>query len=185
MLAQLRSTRYALAVERVASATTSFADALHQEYFTSAKRIADLLPPSARNLCRTFLVRFPIESLKVILRTAGNAPDRPRLSRLLGPFVDSDLPLGRLIDAATIHDVVEALSQTAYAEPLRAALRSHPQDEGSRSALLFHMELALDRWFFERLWLTCRSMPTADSRIARRLIGVFADVTNILWARRL
>lgn len=185
MLAELRSTRYARTVELAAAATTSFADALHQEYFASAERIADLLPPSARHLCHTFLVRLPIESLKVILRTAGNTPDRPRLSRLLGPLVDSDLPIERLIDAATIHDVVEALSQTAYAEPLRAVIRRASPDHGSTSALLFHMELALDRWFFERVWLACRSMPRADSRLARRLIGTFADVSNILWARRL
>jgi vacuolar-type H+-ATPase subunit C/Vma6 len=185
MLAQLRATRYGGAVQRVASTTASFADALHQDYFASAKRIGDLQPRAARNLCRIFLDRFTIDSLKVILRTAGNTPDRPRLSRVLGPFVDSDLPLERLIDAATIRDVVEALWETAYAEPLRAVIRRLSPDEGSSSALLFHMELALDRWFFERLWLACRNMPTADSRIARRLLGAFADVTNILWARRL
>jgi V/A-type H+-transporting ATPase subunit C len=68
---------------------------------------------------------------------------------------------------------------------LRAVIRRVSSDKGSASSLLFHMELALDRWFFERVWVACRSMPTTDSRIACRLLGAYADVSNILWARRL
>jgi V/A-type H+-transporting ATPase subunit C len=185
MLAELGTTNYARAATIVATATTSFADALRQDYLGSAERAIRLFPRPARRLCRAFLVRFTIDSLKVILRTAGSRLARPRLSALLGPLTDPALPLERLIGAVTVQEVVEALSETPYGEALRTSARRAAPSEARSSAPLFETELTLERWFFDRLWLAARNLPAADSPGALRLVGTLADVTNVLWAERL
>jgi len=185
MLGELRATRYAQAAETSAAAAISFADALRDDYLSSAERTIRLFPRPARQLCRAFLARFTIDSLEVILRTAGSRLARPRPSGLVGSFVDPNLPLERLIGAATVREVVDALSETPYGEPLRALAGRVPPGEARLSPPLFEMELGLERWFFERLWLAAKSLPAVDSPVALRLVGALADLTNVLWAERL
>jgi V/A-type H+-transporting ATPase subunit C len=181
VLAYLRTTAYRREIGETGEEPSSFALPLYNHFLSMAEKVTALLPRSAQDLCRTFLTRFEIEALKVFLRAAGEQTERAHLLSLLHPLAaTSSLPLDRLLEAKSVHEIAEALTGTPYAEPVQGGVENLPSPRS-----LFSLEVRLDRWFLARLFASSAPFSGQERRIVRRLLGILADVTNILWSQRL
>ncbi len=183
MLAYLRSTARGGAIAEDSWRAVSFAIALYEHYLSEAAKIIALFPLTVQELCRAFLLRFEIESLKVILRAAGQQIDATALMLMLRPLpAATALPVDRLAAARSVDEIAEALVGTPFAQPLQEGLGAS-SSEAAQS--LFAVETRLDRWFFTQLFAAAAPLSGRERALVRRLLGSIADVTNILWAQRL
>ena len=181
MRTYLRTTAYGRAIGETGQEPAPRALPLSAHFLSSAEKVIAVLPRPAQDLCRTFLIRFDIEALKVFLRAAGEQIERAPLVSLLPPLpAASSLPLARLLAAKSVYEIVEALAGTPYAEPVQEGVQ-----EFSSPRSLFSLEVRLDRWFLARLFTSSALFSGWERTVVQRLLGTLADVTNILWSQRL
>jgi V/A-type H+-transporting ATPase subunit C len=125
-----------------------------------------------------FLERYDGERLKVLLRYwhrgAGNG------ERFSGEKILYDFPVTAILSAGTLNDVIALLEATPFQKVLAEALSEY-QD----TKTLFPLELAIDRFVFNRLWNATEFLRKNDRRIARRLLGIEIDLRNIDWIGRM
>ncbi len=186
MMAALRTTAYAPALR---AADVNFATAVRRFRLSKAERLVATLPAGALGLCRTFLSRFELEALKVILRAivAGTEP-RKTLSTLQPMPARSALPIERLLAAKTLEDAAKTLAGTPYAAPVKEGLeRAAEEAAGAKKApwTLSEVEAHLDRSFLIRMARASDAFSGEENRIVGRLLGVLIDAINVLWTERL
>src|SRR6266540_7457365 len=144
----LRTTAYGKAIGETGQEPAPRALSLSAHFLFTAEKVIAVLPRPAQGLCRTFLIRFDIEALKVFLRAAGEQIERAHLVSLLPPLpAASSLPLAHLLAAKSVYEIAEALAGTPYAEPVQEGVQ-----ELSSPRSLFSLEVRLDRWFLARLF---------------------------------
>jgi vacuolar-type H+-ATPase subunit C/Vma6 len=186
MMAALRTTAYAPALR---AADPGFATAVRGFRLSRAERLVGALPADALALCRTFLSRFELEALKVILRAVVSGAERRRTLSMLQPMpAHPVLPIKRLLAARTLEDAARALAGTPYAAPLTEGLKSATdQAVGARNAPspLSEVEAHLDRLFLTRMARASDAFSGEERTIVRRLVGLLIDVNNVLWTERL
>ncbi len=186
IVAALNTTAYAPALQ---AGTAAFAVAVSEWRRSKAERLVALLPKHARTLCQTFLSRFEIDELKVILRAVASGTDRRKVLSMLRPPAGTFLPVENLLAAKTLEEAASVLAGTPYAEPVAKGLQNAAVSEIARSdraaAPLTAVEIEIDRWFLSRLAAASTIFSGHEARIVRRLIGVVIDVNNVLWTERL
>lgn len=185
MMAALRTTAYGPALR---TADVSFATAVRRFRLSKAERLIRALPPGALALCRTFLSRFELEALKVILRALVSGTERRRTLSMLQPMpARSVLPIEGLLAARTLEEAAKTLAGTPYAEPLTEGLKSAAEEAvGTNNAPpLSEVEAHLDRSFLIRMSRASDMFAGEERAILRRLLGVLIDVINVLWTQRL
>ena len=122
MVAALNTTAYAAALQ---PRTAAFTLALREWRRSKAERLVALLPTDARTLCRTFLSRFELDELKVILRAIASGTNRRKVLSMLRPLpASSFLSIENLLAAKTLEDAARLLAETPYAEPVAKGLQS-------------------------------------------------------------
>lgn len=127
--------------------------------------------------------RYEVESLKACLRVWFDRAIRGRDTGTAGGYlyrgrVHHDLEIDRILAAANVDELVAALAGC----PCAATVAAHA---GAISAgSLFEAEVALDRFFFERLLAAAAALPPVDRAIAERMIGVEIDLLNAAWMVR-
>ncbi len=186
MTAALGTTAYATALR---AETAGFATAVRQFRLDTAERLVALLPARARTLCRTFLSRFELEALKVILRAVVSGADRRQVLSMLRPLPPrSVLPVENLLAAKTLEDASRALAETPYAAPVAETLKADESETArpkQAHVLLSEIEARLDRWFLSRVVDAGAAFSGGEAGIVLRLVGVLSDVSNVLWTERL
>lgn len=181
MLAHLRTTVYERAVSETREEPSSFAFALYEHFLRRSEKIIAVLPRSAQGLCRNFLLRFEIESLKVFLRAAVKQTEQTCFLSLLYPLpAASSLRFDLLLEAKGLDGISAALNGTPYARPVQEEIK-----QLGSAPLLFPLEMRLDRWFLMRLYNSAATFSGQERKVIERLLGTLTDVTNILWAQRL
>jgi V/A-type H+-transporting ATPase subunit C len=94
--------------------------------------------------------------------------------------IHNDLPLDRLIGAATFEEVVALLRSTPYRDAVSSGAGMVAEEDS-----LFAVEMALDRFFYRQLMQAASRLDKRDREIAERLIGIEIDVENTSWIVRL
>ncbi len=128
--------------------------------------------------------RFEVENLKHALRLWFDSRVRGRridaaVGYLLRDRVHRELPLDRIVNAASLEETAEALAGTPYGEPVGAQAA-----EVARVQSLFPVEIALDHLFYRQLLAAVGGLGPRDREIARRMIGAEIDLANINWLIR-
>jgi V/A-type H+-transporting ATPase subunit C len=128
-----------------------------------------------------YLRKFDAWNVKTVLRgvysDAGRTEVEDDLIRA-GEFTEERL--GRLLDAATIEEVVEALRGTMFHGPLEAAL-----DEYEESGVLVPLENAVDRAFYGRLLEGLPEEPDRATGLYIEFLRAEIDFRNLRNAFRL
>ena len=127
---------------------------------------------AARTL-EVLLHRYEAERFKAFLRQWQK--DRSHIA-ILRDFIQYPLDWDRLFAAETL----EALAVCAgpFREPIESVL------DDFKIHGLFVVELAIDKDVFARFEKTIESLGYFDRKIARRLLGVEADLKNLDWIGR-
>lgn len=125
-----------------------------------------------------FLERHEGERLKVLLRYwhrgAGNG------ERIFGEKILYDFPVTAILSAGSLKEIVALLEGIPFHKVLAETL---PEYQDTKT--LFPLELAIDRFVFNRLWNATEFLRKNDRRIARRLLGVEIDLRNLDWIGRM
>jgi V/A-type H+-transporting ATPase subunit C len=181
----LMGTDYAadLEAELVHGRTAAVIDgALKDNMVRAYRKVLSFLHPSARTLLSTLLGRWDVFNIKTILRGVHNEVPLEEIKK-------SFFPAGYLseadLEALTQFDEVGAVINTmamwglVYAAPLRKAFPDYTKDND-----LAPLELALDQQY--AAWASSRLVGgSADVDIARRILGMQIDTSNLVMVFRL
>jgi V/A-type H+-transporting ATPase subunit C len=157
-------------------------DALKANMVRAYRKVFTFLHPQARKLISTLLGRWDVFNIKTILRGAHNRVSLDEVKASFFPagyMGEEELEsLARLDDVRVVIDTM-ATWGLVYAAPLRKAYPEYAKDNN-----LAPLELALDRQYAE--WAASRvEGDSADAVVARRVLGMQMDTSNIVMVFRL
>jgi V/A-type H+-transporting ATPase subunit C len=185
VIKELMDTVYAgdLETELVRGRTAAVVDdALKDNMVRAYQKVISFVHPEGRRILSTLLGRWDVFNVKTLLRGAHNhvSLDETKMSFFPAGYLDSDEleALARLDDVRAEIDTM-AMWGLPYAPPLR---REYP--EYSRTNDLAPLELALDVQYAE--WAASRlTGDTLDVDVARRILGMQIDTSNLVMVFRL
>lgn len=152
---------------------------LRGEVAGAASALIRFLPRGSRDLVIWYHRRFEIENLKTVLRAVHYhlPPSRPRASLI--PLQSARWRWETLVEAASISAVVEQIRESPYARPLENAMERYRQE-----GRLFHLEIAVDLFYFQKLVKLIQAQGGNDKADARQFLGRWIAIQNLLWAYR-
>ncbi len=144
----------------------------------ASRALGRYLPRSSRELLAWYNRRFEIENLKTVLRIVHYRLD-PKLAATSLISLDSRRRWETLMEAGSAGAVIDQLRDSIYVRPLANAMERYQQEHR-----LFHLEIALDLFYFQRLVQLIESQRGKDAAGARRFLGRSIEIQNLLWAYR-
>lgn len=185
IIKELMGTEYGpyLESELVHGRTAAVVDeALKNNMVRTYRKVLGFVHPQARKLLSTLLGRWDVFNIKTVLRGAHNhVPfDEVKESFFPAGYLGSGEleALAKLDDVRTVIDTM-AMWKLVYATPLRGAFPDY-----SSSNDLAPLELALDLQY--AAWASSRLVgQKADVEIARRILGMQIDTSNLVMVFRL
>jgi len=126
--------------------------------------------------------RFEAENLKVLLRALFSGRGKQAVSHLLYPLGKlSALPWDDLWACNNPAEIADLLIRTPFGQALRHAIPQY-----NVQGRLFPLEMALDLSCFQRLKQAISGLRSrSDRKAAKRILGPYVDILNILWVIRL
>ena len=123
-----------------------------------------------------FLERYEGERLKAVLRCWHS---QEKLDPVYYSRIRNTLPVDAILAAKSIEEVLFHLGESVFRKPVEENLLKYKDRK-----TLFPLELAIDRYVFQRLFDCMKTFDRQDKVIARRLIGVEIDIKNLDWIGR-
>lgn len=155
---------------------------LKLKYINDYKKLMRFSSGNQKAFINLLYLKMEIENIKLLLRIfeAGNA-DPSVLEESL-PFLSryDDLDIPKLALSKSLEEFLAGLKGTDYAEVLR------PYASMNQDTRLFHLEMALDLYYFRRVQdLSSELLYGNDKQIAMEFNGIEIDVFNIFWIYRI
>lgn len=152
---------------------------LRGEIADAGSTICRFLPRGSRELVAWYNRRFEIENLKTVLRAVHYGTDRPRALASLIPLRATRWRWGALLEAGSVSAVIEQIHGSPFARPLEHALERYQKEQR-----LFYLEIAVDLFYFQKLVRLIEMQRGQAAADARRFLGRWIAVQNLLWAYR-
>ena len=152
---------------------------LRGEVAAAARALVRFLPRSSGELVAWYNQRLEIENLKTVLRAVHYHVEKPRALASLIPLRATRWRWEALLEAGSIVAVIDQIRDSPYAVPLQNAMERYQQEQR-----LFFLEVALDLFYFQKLVRLIESQTGKDAADARRFLGRWIAVQNLLWAYR-
>jgi len=161
--------------------------ALKKRLAESSQSIIRTSPLQAHRILAQLYRYFEVNNLKALLRGVGVAAARPgagpvwdQVRELLFPTESMTvLPAQAMAESGSVAAAVEVLRGTAYYETLAFALKRSTAEQS-----LFPLEVALDLFYWRRVWQEARRLRGEDQAQAVRVVGSLVDTNNLMWAIR-
>jgi V/A-type H+-transporting ATPase subunit C len=152
---------------------------LRGEIAAAGRALVRFLPRKSRELVAWYIQRFEIENLKTVLRALHYQVDRRCALAVLIPLRSTRRRWEALLEAGSVDTVVDQLRESPYGRPLQNAMERYQKERR-----LFYLEVALDLFYFQKLVRLIESQSGRDEAEARRSLGRWIGVQNLLWAYR-
>ena len=152
---------------------------LRGEVADAGSTLVRFLPRGSGELVAWYIRRFEIENLKTVLRTVHYGLDPKRALASLIPLRTAHWRWEALAEAGSLAAVIDRIRESPYARPLE-----HAMERYRREQRLFYLEIALDLFYFQKLVLLIESQRGRTAADARRFLGRWIAVQNLLWAYR-
>ncbi len=144
-------------------------------------------PLEAHGVLAQLYALHEVNNLKAVLRAvaatsarAGHAATWEDIRPLLFPIqYTARLPFQSMLESGSVSAAVELLRGTPYFEPLSFGLKRYSTEQS-----LFPLEVALDLYYWRRLWGEARLLMGEDQTQAMRVVGALVDTNNLMWAIR-
>lgn len=133
-----------------------------------------------KQVLKLYFSKYEIAVIKRAFRRAFNHGDRTAEERDLRASIQrfTEIPLDTLAAAETVQDILGALRETHYYQPLRKL-------EKAESASLFDYEMTLDLYYFSMLWKQKNKfLKGKDLELLTRSLGSEIDLLNMMWIYR-
>lgn len=151
--------------------------ALRENLGRTSKTVHKILPRDGVGLVSAVLARWDVFDIKTILRGVhAHSTPAEILESLMPTATLLDAELEELARAEDVNEVVDTLAtwRMPFARPLNDAMAAY-REKGSTAPL----ELALDRWFFERAYERLKKGRGYDREIVREVLQTTVDVENL------
>ncbi len=137
-----------------------------------------------RAVVQALLQQYEIDNLKNTIRIYFDKKIRKRdidtaYLYLLRDKILYDIPIERIVNAENFSEVAKALSATPY-----GVIVEKYSDTVLSDGSLFHLEIALDHYYYSSLVSAVECLERRDRKEAQRIIGVEIDLVNINWIIR-
>lgn len=132
-----------------------------------------------RDLLFVWWQHWELENLKAVFRGLDQGLSPDEILRLIIPLEDASVPWEALAHETSVQGAIDRLSHTHYRNPLRNALPAYERDRS-----LFAIEIALDIRYYRDLAAAIDALGGQERAEARRVLGTYLDILNILWAYR-
>ena len=152
---------------------------LRGQVAAAAGALVRFLPRGSRAVVAWYNRRFEIENLKTVLRTVHYRLDPSRVRASLIPLESRRWHWETLLGADSISVVLDQIRDSPYARPLENGMERYRQE-----GRLFHLEIALDLFYFQKLVRLIEAQSGKDASDARQFLGRWIAVQNLLWAYR-
>ena len=152
---------------------------LRGEIAGTGNALARFLPHSAGELVAWYNRRFEIENLKTVLRAVHYGTDRPRALASLIPLSAARWRWEALVAAGSLSAVIGQIQESPFVRPLEHAMERYQKEKR-----LFYLEIAVDLFYFQKLVRLIESQHGRAATDARRSLGRWIEVQNLLWAYR-
>ena len=149
------------------------------EVAASGRALVRFLPRGSRELMEWYNRRFEIENLKTVLRAVHYQVERPRALASLIPLRSGRSRWEALLEVGSVAAVIDQVRESPYARPLELAMERYQQERR-----LFYLEIAIDLYYFQKLVRLIESQSGREAADARRFLGRWIAVQNLLWAYR-
>ena len=183
LITQLKQTAYAPYLESLKEKefTPQKLDlAIKGRLAASYRSVTQMAPEHARPLLRQLYRYFEIQNLTAILRAVLTDPTWEHVEDVLFPMGDMTvLPAQAMLDSGSVAAAIELLQNTPYYETLSFAMKRYSAEQN-----LFALEVALDLYYWRKLWTEAKKMPGQDGVQATKIIGSLMDVNNLMWVIR-
>jgi len=152
---------------------------LRGEVADAGRTLVRFIPRRAGELVAWYNQRFEIENLKTVLRAVhyGLVPSRARAALI--PNRGTRRQWVGLLDTGSISGVIDRIRESPFARPLEHAMERYQQEQR-----LFYLEIAIDLFYFQKMVRLIESQSGKDAADARRFLGRWIEVQNLLWAYR-
>jgi V/A-type H+-transporting ATPase subunit C len=147
------------------------------DLISAGKAVLDFAPASTKTLFESFMLRYYIELMKLILNIFGGV-EREKIKEICSiyyPILSDEVreTLKACIDAAeTKMDIINAINEINPRVLCGIHVEGIPSEAEAGSLL--------DRCYFQKLWRSIETLSSRDAEYARRLIGTEIDLINIM-----
>lgn len=159
-----------------------FDEALRRNVMKVFFKITNMVDDDARHLVNVLLGRWDVANIKAILRGKNlGASSEAILSSLIPGAEIDEASLLEMVGSRDVRDCVDTMAtlRVPYAVPLTGAF---PEYAAKRS--LTTLEIALDKYFYERAYRSLRGKDMS-TELVRRTIGRDIDTANIMLVLRI
>lgn len=132
-----------------------------------------------REFFLSVMMRYQVENIKLCLRAVVRGEDsstvyKQRIHFKTYPLIDCN----RLDNVDDVGEFIDRLADTKYHDVLKRYTNEDP------SKMLFYMEMALDRLYFEQVYESMIKLDKRDRNLNLELYGINVDLLNIQWIYR-
>jgi V/A-type H+-transporting ATPase subunit C len=183
LIALLKNTVYGPYLDRVKDKEIT----PRQAVFQIKSRLADVYasiintaPENTRPLVSQLYRIYEVDNLKAILRGIITGASWNQIRFVLFPLGSlTVLPAQSMAEAGNVAAAIELLRGTMYYEPLSFAIKRFSAEQN-----LFPLEVALDLFYWRKLWNEVKLLAGEDRVQAMRIIGSLVDMNNLMWVIR-
>ena len=156
--------------------SASFEKALVKNFIRTCNEVIECSPSDVRSLLLAILMKFEVSNVKTMLRAkeAGASVDQAMGFVTSAGKLDDAACRKILEDSNSVEELVDALADFEYGAALKEALSEYEESETIRA-----LEVALDRFVYGRVWKATARLKGLDGKIARAVLGVEIDSTNV------
>ncbi len=148
--------------------------------FKEYQKLGHYMVDEYKELFRVLMMRFEVENVKGVLRAVyRNEPEYEVMHNLLLSDYFKQLDYESLIKCQTMEETVNTLKGSIYYKPLVHYLNEDPDE------MLFFMELALDKLYFNKLIEQAQKLEKIDRDLMKLFVGKNIDIQNIQLLYRL
>lgn len=153
---------------------------LGQSLYDDYSRLYQFSGLEIRKFLKLYLKRYEVDLINYCSRIVFNHYQEPFDLNYKKAFFDkySQVSIDKLMTARTMDELVTALDNTEYYEPLRKL-------QTSSAPTLFDYDLALDLYYFTAIWKEQKKvLKKKDLEIFTRDSGSKIDLLNLQWIYR-
>ncbi len=165
--------------EQAESSLISVERALHRYLFDRYEQMMYYVIDADRKLFKTLLMRYEIESLKMVIRTVYSQIQHADIELNITTSQHFQIQdFDKLLSLQSLDQLVDSLMTTDYGAILKPYLGE------SKSRMLFYMEMNLDRYYFKRLYDSILRLKGAGREFMETAFGTNVDLLNVQWIYR-
>lgn len=173
------NTHYAKIFEDEALQLEEYEVLIKKYFFNVYEKLYHFYIDAYRSFFKAMFCRYEVENLKLFIRVLSrNESLKDLRDHLIYSQLYSNLDYDQLEKAVSVRELLEMIDHTIYHEPLVLFL------EEDSERMIFHMEMILDRIYFNQLKAAIESLKRKDRALMLELLGINIDILNVQWIYR-